>query len=325
MYYRLLYNYKDIGANFPDSVFRGVYHGKKCHVDDFQSMLKRCSLVNLTCIMSTSTCTQDYYENSEIIKEFSEKDGNPKILTTLGVHPSYSENVFKECGNDWKMVDEYFEKMLKIFEEEPKHLIAIGECGLDYARLFRSPKETQIEFFQRHFDLLARLDASKRPPMFLHTRDCSKDFIEILRKNKSVFPGGVVHSFTGSVEEVKELLEFSDNLFIGFNGCSLREELGIQVAAAVPVDRIMIESDAPYCEMKATHASRPFLTDFTWSIPKALDKEKHSIDHPVRGRNEPTETRRVLRVLSKIKGIKEEVLAEIIYKNTLKLFPKCEI
>jgi TatD DNase family protein len=288
-------------------------------------MLKRCSQVNVNCVMSTSTSAEDYHENSDIIKEFSEKEGNPKILTTLGVHPSYCENVFKKCGKDYKKVDEYFEKMRKIFEEEPKNLIAIGECGLDYARLFRSPKETQIEFFQRHFDLLAGLEASKRPPMFLHTRDCSKEFIEILRKNKSVFPGGVVHSFTGSVEEAKELLEFSDDLFIGFNGCSLREELGIQVAAMVPLDRIMIESDAPYCEMRPSYASRPFLTDFTWSIPKAFDKEKHSIDNPVRGRNEPTETRRVLRVLSKIKGIDEEELAEIIYKNTLKLFPKCEI
>lgn len=275
--------------------------------------------------MSTSTSTEDYQENSEIIREFSEKEGIPKILTTLGVHPCYCENVFNKCGKDWKIVDEYFENMRKIFEEEPKHLNAIGECGLDYARLFRSSKETQIDFFQRHFDLLARLEASKRPPMFLHMRDCLDDFIGILRKNKSVFPGGVVHSFTGSVEDVKILLEFSDDLYIGFNGCSLREEQGIQVASMVPLDRIMIESDAPYCEMRATHASRPFLNDFNWSIPKALDKEKHSIDHPVRGRNEPTETRRVLRVLAKIKGIEEGDLAEIVYKNTLKLFPKCEI
>lgn len=309
----------------PDSVFKGAYNGKKCHVDDFSSILKRCSQVNLTCIMSTSTSTEDYHENIEIIREYSEKEGNPKILTTLGVHPSYCENVFKKFEKDWKKVDEYFEKMRKIFEEDPKHLNAIGECGLDYARLFRSPKETQIEFFQRHFDLLAGLEASKRPPMFLHMRDCLNDFIEILRKNRSIFPGGVVHSFTGSVDDVKELLNFSDDLYIGFNGCSLREEQGIQVAAIVPLDRIMIESDAPYCEMRATHASRPFLIDFNWSIPKALDKEKHSNDHPVRGRNEPTETRRVLRVLAKIKGIEEGDLAEIIYKNTLKLFPKCEI
>lgn len=312
----------DIGANFPDAVFKGIYHGKKCHADDFASMLKRCRQVNLTCVMSTSTSEEDYHMNSEIIKEHSSPD--LKIFTTLGVHPSYSDNVFKECGSDWTNVDEYFGRMKKIFEAQPDHLIAIGECGLDYARLFRSPKETQLEFFQRHFDLLAGLEASKRPPMFLHSRDCKDDFIEILRKNKSVFPGGVVHSFTGSEEEAEELLGFSDNLFIGLNGCSLREEQGIKVASMLPLDRIMIESDAPYCEMRATHASRPFLTDFTWSIPRALDKEKHSMDHPVRGRNEPTETRRVLHVLSKLRGVDEEELAEIIYKNTLKLFPKCE-
>ena len=274
--------------------------------------------------MSTSTSEEDYQENNKIIEENSEKDGNPKILTTLGVHPCYSENVLKECEGDWEKVDGYFEKMKKIFEEQPKNLMAIGECGLDYARLSFSPKETQIEFFKRHFDLLTKLPEEKRPPMFLHMRDCLNDFIEILSKNRQVFPGGVVHSFTGSVEDAEKLLAFSDKLFIGLNGCSLREEQGIKLAAMLPLDRIMIESDAPYCEMRATHASRPFLIDFNWSIPKALDKEKHSMDNPVRGRNEPIETRRVLRVLSKIRGVDEEELSEIIYKNTLKLFPKCE-
>ncbi len=54
----------DIGANFPDAVFKGIYHGKKCHADDFTSMLKRCRQVNLTCVMSTSTSEEDYLVNS---------------------------------------------------------------------------------------------------------------------------------------------------------------------------------------------------------------------------------------------------------------------
>lgn len=288
-------------------------------------MLSRCTQANLTCIMSTSTTLQDYEDNCKIIEEFRSVPEAPKILTTLGVHPSYCENVFsgQECKKDWNLVDGYFDKMKRIFMEQPASLVAIGECGLDYARLFRSSKECQMEFFERHFKLLADLDSSKRLPMFLHSRDCSEDFIAILRKYRDFFPGGVVHSFTGSIEEAKELLEFDENVYIGFNGCSLRDEQGIQVVSSVPLDRIMIESDAPYCEMRPSHASRPYLTDFTWSIPRALDKEKHSPDNPVRGRNEPTETRRVLRVLSKLRGVDEEELAEIIYDNTLRLFPQC--
>lgn len=306
-------------------MFRGIYHGKRVHCDDFVSMLKRCSSVNLTAIMSTSTSMEDFKENTAIIKEFSNEEGI-KISTTLGVHPSYCESVFKgkECKSNWGLVDEYFERMLKVFQAAPEHLVALGECGLDYARLFRSGKECQLEFFQRHFDLLGRLEAEKRPPMFLHMRDCKEDFLAILKKNSHVFPGGVVHSFTGSVEDVEDLLAFSPNLFIGFNGCSLREELGIQVALKVPLDRIMIESDAPYCEMRPSHASAKFLSDFEeWPILRALDKSRHSLDHPVRGRNEPSETRRVLRVLSKLRNIDENELAEIIYANTLKLFPNC--
>ena len=290
-------------------------------------MLKRCQQASLTTIMSTSTCTQDYKDNLKIIKEFPVTEGYPKILTTLGVHPSYCEGVFKgkECKGDWKLVDEYFDKMLELFRDESKrdHLVAIGECGLDYARLFRSGKECQMEFFQRHFDLLGKLEASKRPAMFLHSRDCAADFMAVLKKNRDVFPGGVVHSYTGSADEAKELLEFSDNLFIGLNGCSLRDEQGIAVASMLPLDRIMIESDAPYCEMRPSHASRPFLLDFEWEIPRAVDKDRHDPAKPVKGRNEPSETRRVLRVLSKLRGVEEEELSEIIYENTMRLFPSC--
>lgn len=288
--------------------------------------MKRCSQVNLTCIMSTSATLKDYQENCEIIKQYNSDTtavGFPKILTTLGVHPTYSHGVFEKCGKEWKRVDEYFEKMRVIFENEPSNLAAMGECGLDYARLFCSPKECQLEFFQRHFDLLKSLDKTKRPPMFLHMRDCLHDFMEIMNKNREVFVGGVVHSFTGSVEDAKELLAFSDSLYIGINGCSLRDEQGIVVAGMLPLDRIMIESDAPYCEMRPSHASAKYLTDFEWDIERSVDKSKHSCDKPVKGRNEPSETRRVLRVLSKIRGIEEDELAGIIYENTCKLFRKC--
>lgn len=319
----LLTNSLDIGANFPDAVFRGVYHGKKVHVDDFSSMLKRCRQVGLTNIISTSTSSEDYYENLSIIKELS--GDFVKIHTTLGVHPSYCEGILNSsCKNDLKLVDEYFDKMLQVFRNKSseEHLIAIGECGLDYARLFRSEKRIQMDFFQRHFDLLEKLDPSNRPAMFLHSRDCAEDFMTVLKRNRDVFPGGVVHSFTGGVEEAKELLEFSENVFIGLNGCSLREQQGIEVASILPLDRIMIESDAPYCEMRPSHSSRPFLTDFIWDIPKCVDKDRFELGKPVKSRNEPTETRRVLRVLSKLRGIEEEELSEIIYNNTLKLFKR---
>ena len=111
-------------------------------------MLKRCQKVNLTTVMSTSTCFEDYKENLKIIKEFPSTNDSPKIFTTLGVHPSYCEGLFtgKECKSDWKLVDGYFDKMLEIFQTggTRDHLIAIGECGLDYARLFRSGKDCQM-------------------------------------------------------------------------------------------------------------------------------------------------------------------------------------
>jgi TatD DNase family protein len=294
-------------------MFRGVYHGTTAHSPDLHTILKRATSVGLKGILSTSTNLRDYHENVKLINQLSNEEMN--IKTTLGVHPTSCGQVAKEHD-----ISQYFEKMKELLQSRPENLIAIGECGVDYARLKWSPKRLQLDIFDRHFELtqLSKL------PMFLHMRECGPDFLSILKKNRESFCGGVVHSFTGTAEEAKEILEFSEDTFIGLNGCSLREANSLDVVKDLPIDRIMIESDAPWCEMRPTHASAPFLTDFSWSIGRPVYKEKYHESLPVRGRNEPSETRRVLHVMSRIKEISEEDLAEQIYQNTISLFPQLQ-
>ena len=88
-------------------------------------------------------------------------------------------------------------------------MVAIGECGLDYALLNYSSKEEQNIVFPLHFDLAEKYNL----PMYFHSRDCEQDFLRILKQNRHKFPTAVVHSFTGSKTELKELLKMG--LYIG--------------------------------------------------------------------------------------------------------------
>lgn len=82
-------------------------------------------------------------------------------------------------------------------------VVAIGECGLDYDRLFFSPKESQLAHFPLHFDLAERYGL----PLFLHDRNTGGDFAAMMKANRHRIPGGVVHSFTGTSEELQTYLD----------------------------------------------------------------------------------------------------------------------
>lgn len=120
--------------------------------------------------------------------------------------------------------------------------VAVGECGLDYFRDF-SPRDAQ----RRAFIAQLELAVETRKPVFLHQRDAHADFLAILRDYAGRLAGGVAHCFTGGRAELEDYLGLG--LSIGVTGwlCderrggSLREALG-----HVPLERLMIETDAPY-------------------------------------------------------------------------------
>jgi TatD DNase family protein len=155
--------------------------------------------------------------------------------------------------------------------------VAIGECGLDYDRLHFSSKESQLKAFAPHFELAE----STGLPMYLHNRNTGNDFLSIVRNNRGKFSTGVVHSFTGTLEELHDLLAL--DLFIGVNGCSLKTEENVEVVRQIPLERMMIETDCPYCEIRKTSPAYQYVrTTFQFK-----DKAKYSSEFLVRGRNEP--------------------------------------
>uniref|UniRef100_A0A0A9ASW6 Pco061870a n=1 Tax=Arundo donax TaxID=35708 RepID=A0A0A9ASW6_ARUDO len=106
-------------------------------------------------------------------------------------------------------------------------------------------------------------------------------------------------------------------MFIGINGCSLKTNENLEVLRGIPVERMMIETDSPYCEIKNTHAGIQFVKS-VWSSKK---KDKYEPGSVVKGRNEPCLVRQVLEVVAGCKGIADiEGLSKILYHNTCRLF-----
>lgn len=132
-------------------------------------------------------------------------------------------------------------KALALEAKAAGHAVAFGEIGLDYDRLFLSPKDQQLKYFEAQLDAAVEVQM----PLFLHSRAASEDFERLVASRLPELPkGGLVHSFTGTVEEMQRLVALG--LDIGVNGCSLKTEENLEVVKAMPLDRIQIETDGPW-------------------------------------------------------------------------------
>lgn len=118
-------------------------------------------------------------------------------------------------------------------------MVAVGEIGLDYHWLEACPKERQKEVFLAQLALAAELDL----PVVIHDREAHGDMMEILRRTR---PKGVMHCFSGSVELSRELVKMG--MYIGLGGAVTFKNARhtVAVAADLPLERLLLETDAPY-------------------------------------------------------------------------------
>ena len=200
------------------------------------------------------------------------------IWATVGVHPNDTDNFQFSIFN--------FQKLL----EHPK-VVAVGEIGLDYYRTLEPEKQKkQKEIFEQFIDLAQKI----KKPMVLHFRDSPKgssgrvhkDALEILPKNIT----GVSHSFTGNLDEAKEYI--NRGMYLGFNGIITFARQYDEVVKYVPLQNILLETDAPY-----------------------LTPE------PYRGqRNEPVYVKEVAKKIAELKNVSiDEVIAKTT-QNVINLF-----
>ena len=249
------------------------------------------------------------------------------LYSTVGVHPCHAKDVSKAPST----TDYYAELKALALDGKQKGIVkAFGEIGLDYDRLHFAPADIQREVFKAQLDIAVELDL----PLFLHSRAADDDFASILfpyLESGALPRGGVVHSFTGTVEEMHLLV--SKGLYIGINGCSLKTQENLDVVNQVPLDKLMLETDGPWCEIRPSHASfKHHLANATVDegqpvkkpsqlLPfPTVKKEKFSQGTMVTGRCEPCAISLVAKVVASIKGISVQEVAEAAWKNSMDLF-----
>ncbi|XP_070498988.1 deoxyribonuclease TATDN1 [Chironomus tepperi] len=290
----------DIGANLTDEVYDGRYSGSRKHEIDRQQVLDKAWNVGVEKIILT---VGSILECAPAFKIASNDD---RLFCTTGCHPT-------RCG-EFLVDSEYLNKLDQQIEENIGKVVAIGEIGLDYDRLHFCEPDIQKKYFEKQLELADKYDL----PLFLHCRNAHDDFIKIIENNKSkIRRGGVVHTYDGTLEHANKLIEMG--FHIGLNGCSLKTEANLEVVKNLPNDKIMLETDAPWCEIRPTHASYKYVKT-KFETVKKQNKQKWQKDVLVVGRNEPCTIVQVLEVIAGVKGEDAEKLGEIFYNNTMKVF-----
>ncbi|KAM7345574.1 deoxyribonuclease TATDN1 [Cochliomyia hominivorax] len=301
--FKMSLKFIDIGANLTDPMFRGLYGGSRKHQDDLELILNRSWQQGLQKMIITVGTLNEADEALTM----SAKDD--RLHVTMGCHPT-------RCGEFVPNPDQYYEGLRTKISSNLNKIVAIGECGLDYDRLHFCEKDTQKIYFEKQLKLAEEF----KLPLFLHCRNSHDDFMDILKRNRSILDvcgGGVVHSFTGTLEEAQQVIDFHSNLYIGLNGCSLKTEDNLKVVKSIPNDRIMLETDCPWCGIRPSHAGNKFVKT---KFPTVKKKEKWTAESLIDARCEPCQIIQVLEVIAGVKDQPSDKLAEIFYDNTIKLF-----
>jgi TatD DNase family protein len=243
----------DIGANLTDASFDA----------DRSEVIERAVATGVTAMVVTGSSIR----HSQAALDMAHHN-TQTIYATAGVHPHNARQCDKETLNILRRLT------------QDKKVVALGECGLDFNRNFSPPADQE-----RWFDAQVALACELKIPLFLHERDAHERFLAILNKFKGGLPPVVVHCFTGTVAEMEKYLEAG--FHIGITGWICDERRGLhlrEVARRMPLNRLMLETDAPYLTPRnMEHRPRngrnepAFLIYVLSAVAKAMQKSEAEV------------------------------------------------
>jgi TatD DNase family protein len=238
---------------------------------DLEGVLARASAAGVSTLVSVGAIGP--IENDRATVEIAERHDN--VFAAIGVHPHDA----KDC--DAARIGQLRELA------RSKKVVAIGESGLDFHYL-HSPREAQEAALRRHLELAAELNL----PIVIHCRDGESRIVEIVREVGMPPRGGVIHCFTGDAAAARAFVALG--FCISFSGILTFKNAGALRAAvaAVPDDRVMVETDSPYLAPE-----------------------------PYRGkRNEPAFVVKTFEALARLRNADPSRLADQITSNAARLF-----
>lgn len=249
----------DIGVNLSNNRFK----------DDIGETLERAQNANITQLVLTGTSIAESRDVIKLCEQFEQPFAN-MLYATVGVHPHHA--------------DEFNSQSLAELDALTGHqsVVAIGETGLDFNRNF-SAKAAQISAFESQLELAAK----HQMPLFMHERDAAKQQLEILREYRDHFTRGVIHCFTGDRDTLYSYLDL--DLHIGITGWICDEKRGQELknlVANIPLNRLMIETDAPYLLPKTMDIKpknrRNEPAFLPWVVKEIADNRPESMDEIAR-------------------------------------------
>lgn len=258
--------YIDIGVNLLNRQFR----------NDIQEVMRSAREDEIGIIITGT----DNYANKNacgLIENFKE-DTDGWMWSTCGFHPHNAD--------EWMGL--YKQAMIKLLDTK-SCIKAIGEIGLDFDRNYSS-KENQIKCFEEILDFAEGYDK----PLFLHERGAVDTFCDILKKHERLCHRAVVHCFTGTKEAALKYLELGCSIGItGWVCDNKRNQDLLEALKEIPIERLMVETDAPYL------------------TPKGLG---------LSSRNTPSNIVYVVKKLAEVKELPFKTVKNQVLKNTREFF-----
>lgn len=252
-----------------------IYFDAHAHLDDRKfnrdriEMIERARDAGVKYTLNASSCLNSSQASVEIAKEYK------GIFAAIGIHP-----------HNAKDFDDQTLLTLELMSMDP-NVKAIGEIGLDFYRDL-SPRDVQEEVFRQQIRLAKRLGL----PIVIHDRDSNQQVFDILRQESAFENGLQMHSYSASSEMARQYVKLGAYISISGPVTFKNARIKREVVETVPLDRLLIETDAPYLTAE-----------------------------PKRGqRNEPAYVVYTCRKIAEIKNISEEEVAAATTANAKKLF-----